>query len=337
MVNLKSIGILLAGITFFGVLVAWNSSYGGLRPDGEKSVPTAPGTTSVLPPADDEIPEHQSDDNSKRWFKFKKPGESKGVALVIHGLNLQPTRMEPIISRLTESGIDVLSLSLRGHGDNFTRRDGIDRDTARLEAFKKVSYQVWINEAYLAFLQVKKMGEQKNVPVFLTAFSIGGLIGLDLFASNPDVMFDRMVLFAPAIKVHGIIYLERILSPFPSLVIPSLADESYLANKKGTPIAAYNALFEGLDRFEKNANSKINVSTLIFVDREDEFIPLWGLRKLVKEKKLDQWSFYTVEKEKDVKLGTFHHHIIDGYSTGKEIWEKMMQTTILHLLGDEQD
>ena len=86
--------------------------------------------------------------------------------------------------------------------------------------------------------------------MFLTAFSLGSLIGLDLFAFNPDVQFDRMVLFAPAIKVHGIIFLERVLSPFPRLVIPSLAPESYLSNKKGTPIAAYNALFDGLDRRE---------------------------------------------------------------------------------------
>ena len=295
------------------------------------------GSSELPRPANDNIAAVHPDKLSIRWYKSQQYEEPKGVALVIHGLNLQPARMAPIISKLTASGIDVLRLSLRGHGENYLHREGTNVEEARLEAFKNVSYQLWTHEAYVAYLLVKERAKLCNAPVFLAAFSLGGLIGLDLFASNPEVQFDRMVLFAPAIKVHGIIYLQRVLSPFPQLVIPSLADDSYLSNKKGTPIAAYNALFAGLEHFEKNADSKINVSTLVLIDKEDEFIPLWGLKKLVKEKNLDQWSFFIVEKAKDVEFGVFHHHIIDEYSTGKDVWAKMMKTVVLHLLGDEQD
>ena len=240
--------------------------------------------------------------------------------------------MQPIISKLTESGVDVLRLSLRGHGENFTHGSGTDQDQARLEAFKNVSYQLWMNEAYLAYLQLKKRGAEKEIPLFLTAFSLGGLIGLDLFASNADVQFDKLVLWAPAIRLHATIYLERVLSPFPRLVIPSLAPKDYLANKKGTPIAAYNALFDGLNHFNNNAGQKLNVPTLVFIDEQDEFIPLRKLKVMVDEKKWNHWKFYIVNKVDPTQDKSFNHHIIDASSTGEGVWQDMMRAVVDHLL-----
>jgi esterase/lipase len=243
--------------------------------------------------------------------------------------------MNSIIDNLTRTGIDVLSLSLRGHGENFAHREDMDAAAARLETFKEVSYPLWANETYLAYKQAQESAQQRQVPVFLTAFSIGGLIGLDLFASNSDVHFDRMVFFAPAISLRATIYLERVVSPFPRLVIPSLADDDYLSNEKGTPVAAYNALFDALDHFEDTVGPRLNVPTLIFIDKQDEFIPLGGLKTLVEEHRLNQWKFYIVQKEKETGAGTFHHHIFDASSTGQEVWRNMMAAITEHLLGDK--
>ena len=145
--------------------------------------------------------------------------------------------------------------------------------------------------------------------------------------------FNRVLLFAPAIRLRATIYLERVLAPFPRLVIPSLAPKGYLANQKGTPIAAYNALFEGLEHFEKNAGPKLNVPTLIFIDERDEFIPLWKLRDWASEKKMQHWQFYIVEKGPSVKDGAFYHHIIDASSTGSAVWKDMMKAAVNHLLN----
>ena len=321
------LGLILAMALFF-----MKASSGGLNPEDKKRPSGVPDTAASTGTAVDDLIKKQSENHSMRWFYSNTHGELKGVALVIHGLNLRPDRMQPLISELTESGIDVLGLSLHGHGDNYTRSKGIDEDQARLEAFKRVSYQVWINEAYLAYLQLKKRGEEKGVPLFLTAFSLGGLIGLELFASHADVQLDKLILFAPALRLHATIYLERVLSSFPRLVIPSMAPKTYLANKKGTPIAAYNALFEGLNRFDKNAGHKLNVPTLIFIDEQDEFIPLGKLKKLVNDKKWTQWQFYLVEKDKTAEDERFYHHIMDASSTGKTVWQDMMKTVINHLL-----
>jgi pimeloyl-ACP methyl ester carboxylesterase len=324
--------VALLGLVLSISLIFREDTSGGLSPEGKKRFSSAPGSVASSETGVYDFIKTQSEDLSMRWFYSETPGELKGAALVIHGLNLRPDRMQPIISALTGAGIDVLGLSLRGHGENFHHGNGVDENTARLDAFKTVSYQLWMNEAYLAYLQLKARGKEKGVPLFLTAFSLGGLIGLDLFAANADVEFDKLVLLAPAIRLHASVYLERVLSPFPRLVIPSMAPKAYLANKKGTPIAAYNALFDGLDRFDKTAGQKLNVPTLIFIDQRDEFIPLEKLKKLVEEKRWHQWKFYIVEKDKSVRDKTFYHHIIDASSTGKTVWQDMMGAAVNHLL-----
>jgi esterase/lipase len=314
---------------------AWSHKAEGRSSEEKTHAPISPQTSEYSQTAANIIIENQSENYATRWYKTHSREKIKGVALVIHGLNLQPDKMQTIISGLTEAGIDALRLSHRGHGENYTHHAGVDEDQARLEAFKAVSFQLWMNEANLAYTQVRKRAAQKKVPLFFVGFSLGGLIGLDLFASQEEVHYERMVLFAPAIKLHSLHYLARILSPFSRLVIPSLAPDSYLSNKKGTPIAAYNALFEGLQQFEKHVNRKINVPSLIFINEEDEFIPVRAFKELIDEKKLDQWQLYIVEKEAAANQGTFHHHIIDEYSTGKVVWKEMMETTITYLLANK--
>jgi len=333
----KLVAALLAVIALAGIFVVFEDTPAGLRPVDEGVAADSAEPPSVTAHGGEDPLLLPTDSLSTRWFYSRKSTALLGIALVIHGLNLHPDRMGPIINRLTRSGIDVLRLSLRGHGDNFAHRDDVDRDSARLESFKNVSYALWTNEAYLAYRQVRKRSQQQNAPVFLAAFSIGGLIGLDLFASHADVHFDRIVLWAPAIALRPTIYLERVLSPFPRLVIPSMADDAYLANKKGTPVAAYNALFDTLYHFEDSAGPKLNVPTLVFIGEKDEFIPLQGLKLLVSEHHLDQWKFHLIEKDEDTPSGTFHHHIIDAASAGKQTWKKMMTAAIAHLSAENKE
>ena len=62
---------------------------------------------------------NETKDRSICWFNADRREKITGVALVIHGLNLRPDKMGSIISCLNTSGIDVLNLSLRGHGENY--------------------------------------------------------------------------------------------------------------------------------------------------------------------------------------------------------------------------
>lgn len=322
------------GLFIFVFLSVGSHMVGGRGPQEPKQVLSIPQASVIPSPTDRVIIGNQSENYAIRWYKPQDLEKIRGVALVIHGLNLRPDKMQAIISGLTHSGIEVLRLSLRGHGDNYTHQDGITEDQARLETFKSVSFPLWMNEAFLAYTEAQKRSAAIKVPLCFVGFSVGGLIGLDLFLSQDDVHFDRMVLFAPAIKLHSFHYLARLLSPFSRLVIPSLSPDSYLSNKKGTPIAAYNALFEGLQQFENLVSRKINVPSLIFIDENDEFIPLRALKDLIQEQELSRWELHIVEKEAAARQNSFHHHIIDAPSTGPTVWKNIMQSTLNFLLAN---
>ena len=111
------------------------------------------------------------------------PENSKGVALVIHGLNLKPDKMDSIITLLTQFDIDVLKMSLSGHGKNYTPKIHTGTGRARMETFKRVSFRLWREETYKAYDIAEKMSREKSVPLFLVGYSLGGLMGVDLFAT----------------------------------------------------------------------------------------------------------------------------------------------------------
>ena len=279
------------------------------------------------------LPGH--DDQSGHWHKVKRLERLRGVALVVHGLNLRPERMRPIISCLNQAGIDVLNLSLHGHGSNYVSKGKANGDEQRLESFMTVTYELWSEEVYNAYQQVRQRADRKKVPVFFIGYSLGGLLGCDLLVSHPDVSFDRMVLFAPALNVTIESYLLKVLAPFPALVIDSLSPKSYRSND-GTPMAAYKALFDAIAHFERNISERLNIPTIIFIDMKDEFISYQKLNDMIDQKKLTQWEIHDVQKDADVVKNTTHHLIIDEDSTGRNLWGQIQGVILKHLLPENR-
>jgi len=288
----------------------------------------------ALKNSDEDFKNNEAENSAIRWYKRKNSAKLNGVALVIHGLNGRPDKMESIIAEMTAAGIDCLNLSLRGHGENYFHLDNTDSAEARLQTFKSVSYRQWRTEIYQAYQQIKTKSNRYGACVFFVGFSMGGLLGVDLFTSNPYVKFDKMVLFAPALKMHNRNYFLKTISPFPELVVPSFAPDAYLANR-GTPMAAYNALFEASKHFEKNLGPKINVPAVIFIDKQDELISFSGLKAMIQKQKLDQWKLHPVKKDQTATETEMHHLIIDEASVGKQTWKEIVDTTITHLLMEE--
>ena len=269
-------------------------------------------------------------DDSSQWFKTGRTKKTKGVALVVHGLNLRPERMQSIIAELNDVGIDVLNLSLRGHGNNYLNIMNVSSDGARLESFRAVTYGLWLDEIYEGYLKVRERALKKNAPVFFIGYSLGGLMGCDLILSHPDVLYDRMVLFAPALNITVQSYLLKALMPFPNIVIDSLSPTSYRANE-GTPMAAYKALFEAVDHFEKNQSDKLNKPALIFIDEEDEFVSCSKLKEMIALRNLDHWQIHIVQKDDDAGKKISHHLIIDRDSVGDKMWKQIKDAVKRHL------
>ena len=269
--------------------------------------------------------------SSVDWFRHSDGTTLKGVGLVIHGLNLNPVRMAAVVTALNAAGIDALRLSLKGHGGNFTPREGMDATEARLETFKGVSYPLWFQETCGGYEQARQSARQNQVPLFLIGFSYGGLMGLDLLASREEVRFQRAVLFAPALSLHGWDYAIRLFSPFPRMVIPALAPAPYLANP-GTPVAGYNALFETLDHFESHIGPRLNIPTLVVMDPGDELVSFDGLKRLAEEHHLNQWRFFPLHRRRSLLNGMLRHIVIDEASVGRHAWAEIRKEMIAHLL-----
>ena len=267
------------------------------------------------------------------WFAHSGPESLKAVAVVIHGLNFNPVRMSSIIAALNEAGIDAARLSLRGHGLNFERRQGLGETEARLKAFKAVSYRLWFQETLRGYEEARQTARRYRVPLVLIGFSYGGLMGLDLLASREDVCFQRAVLFAPAVSLRGWSYAIRLFSPFPRLVMPTLAPAEYLANP-GTPMAGYNALFETLDHFESHIGLKLNIPVLVVMDPGDELVSFDGLKRLAAGHHLDRWRFYPVQNHRSLLNGTLRHIVVDEVSLGDALWAGIKTAMIAHLLGN---
>jgi alpha-beta hydrolase superfamily lysophospholipase len=268
-------------------------------------------------------------DDPSQWYKIKRTKRVKGVALVVHGLNLKPERMQSIIAELNNAGIDVLNLSLRGHGNNYLKNPNLSDDEARLEAFQTVTYRLWLEEIYTAYLKVRQRAYKKRVPIFFVGYSLGGLIGCDLLLLQHDVSYDRMILFAPALSITAESYLLKALMPFPNIVIDSLSPIYYRSNM-GTPMAAYKALFEAVDHFDKNANDELNKPTLIFIDEKDEFVPFVKLNEIITQRKLDCWQVHVVRKDSHVGENVSYHLIIDKDSVGPQMWKQMKEAIKKH-------
>ncbi len=268
---------------------------------------------------------------SVRWFDQAPGTPVKGVALVVHGLNLEPDRLLNLIRVLNAGGVRALRVSLQGHGDNFMPIKDLDKTEARLESFKTVSYQIWSQEFLQAYRRIQKFAQERAVPLYLIGDSFGALLALELFLNETEVKFDRMVLYAPALSLHGRNAIIQLLNPFPKLVLPSFAPHFYRANR-GTPQLAYAVVFETLARFEKSIGPKINIPTLVFIDPKDELISYKGLRKLIQTHQLDRWRIQHVSKDKDTAATRINHLIIDPASVGQSTWKRMVKAMQSHLL-----
>lgn len=267
------------------------------------------------------------------WHYSNTDGSSHGVYLLVHGLNLNPNRMNPLRDELLHAGFDVLQVQLTGHRMNLSHPEDSTSRRARLEAFRKVTLSRWMGEMQNVYRKAKARSEQQQVPLYYMGFSMGGLLGPLLLVSPGSAHFDKMVLLAPAIRLRPRSQLVRLLFLFPRLVIPSKSPERYRANS-GTPVSAYHAMLKGMRELNHRMNQNLDIPTLVMMDTQDEFVSYCGLQHLMARQKLRKWKLIPIEKDKLVRESMYHHLIIDKTSLGPTAFPEMIGTIHSFLGGD---
>lgn len=252
--------------------------------------------------------------------------------MLVHGLNLRPEHMVPLATALQQMQIAVVLVTLAGHGENYQPRAGLTVEQARLASYRAVTHAQWQADLRQGYAQAATLAAAQQLPRCLVAFSLGGLLGCELFATEPAVTFERMALFAPALALQPYAHLPRLFKPWPRLLIRSLAPPGYRANP-ATPVAAYLALGTALHNLRRNLPGRLNIPTRIFVARRDALVSAKGLAHLIKATHLTRWQFDEVRKQGSGIEQRYQHLIINPQSVGAPEWQRMMTQMRATLLG----
>jgi drug/metabolite transporter (DMT)-like permease/esterase/lipase len=246
-------------------------------------------------------------------------GDLRGVAVVAHGLNLRPSRMDALANVLTRAGFYVVRVALAGHGGN----DAV---------FARVTRDRYLSDMRAAVCAAAEVAHEQKVPLVLVAFSLGAAVAQDLVNTPafPRSPFSAQVLFAPAIAVKPFAHAVRLLSFFPALRLPSLNIENYRA-AGGTPIAAYNALFASRGALLASSLNGSRVPTLVFLHPDDELVSFQGTRELMEERTLTSWTLEAVDNSGHSLPRTVNHLIIDEASLSKREWERVSARLLEYL------
>lgn len=254
-----------------------------------------------------------------RWFEGLEP--KKGVAALVHGLNMRPTKMDVLAKVLQDAHMDVLRVALTGHRGDWA-------------SLKAVTREQWLEEIDDAYGEVVHRASGANLPHSFVGYSLGGLLMEDLMnETRGGVQPKRVVLLAPGIALRRRTYALRLLAclrSLPSLFIPSFNLEEYRANS-GLPLAAYNALFDAHRALHRKKFQYSNVPTLVLMDPKDEFVSAVGVEKAMVRFGLDQWSLSYITTERAALRRRYHHLITDADALGGEQWKMMVGQIKDHL------
>lgn len=237
---------------------------------------------------------------------------ARGVAVVAHGLNLRPDRMDAMAIGLAQAGFDVLRVAFRGHC-------GINKD------YLSVTADQWEADAREFHAEARERAAGR--PLVLVAYSFSALVFQSLSA---DLPFTRRVYFAPALSQHWwypwLVGVARIL---PWLEFRSVNLPDYAANpRSGARALVALEFFSG--RWRGGAGREDPAPALVIADRGDELVSFSGLEGLVAERPL--WRLLEVSNQGSTLPRAFHHLVIDEPSLGPAEWARVQGEVARFLL-----
>ena len=252
------------------------------------------------------------------WIGPKRDN-AKGVLLLLHGLNVRPSKMNSLGRFLNNNSLDVLRASFAGHrGD---KKEG--ENTTR---------EIWLKEFQIHYCLAVERAEKLKVPLYFLGFSLGGILPYDfLHQLKEQQSFKKAVLLAPAIRVH---WYSKIASKLAwlgrGLRLPSRNLAAY-RSQKTTPLGLYRAMADAKNSMDKPQRELINFPTLILIDPKDELVSSKKLEKMIKKFRLNNWQLEYISNKLTEHDPSFHHLVIDSPSLGRVEWTRVLERISRHL------
>lgn len=234
----------------------------------------------------------------------------KAVTLVVHGLNVKPGAMLPLINWLNEEGSDVCLVRLAGHHENSI-------------PLHEVSFVDWESSVRRGYDYAKNIATLNRVPLIFLGYSLGALLGQVLISSDERIVFDKQVLLAPATALRKRVNLVRFLFLLGDRrTLPGFTPADYRANKR-LPIKVYKILFKMNSDLLKTACQKLNIPTLVFIDPKDELISYTKLSWFCRRYGLTRHELVPLDSDPLGQERQYHHLILNEKVMGKKNWEMM--------------
>jgi len=256
--------------------------------------------------------------------------EPRGIVVVVHGLNVKPSKMGTpaaegtLVKLLLDSGYNVYRVTLKGHSGPIANMQSVTRSD-------------WIQDAYSQYCHAKPIADKERLPLYLLGFSLGALVYEVLMNEETEipVRFEKAILFSPAIAVKPSARAVLWLRPFTTgrTIIRSASPEEYRA-QSGASIAAYKILFSMEESLCSSSFRNSNINTIIFIDRNDEMISVKLLRERINQYQLTNWRIIEVTNSGSVIRPQYHHLLIDARCVSASTWQ-FISETIVGFLGGE--
>ena len=250
------------------------------------------------------------EDGGREGFWIGERRAPKGLVLVAHGLNLRPSKMRAIAEVICQesTGYACRILSLPGHEESGPSR------------MKQVDAASWKSAIRDEVARVATLSRELHVPAYFIGYSLGGLMGEWAIQQQDERVFEKVALIAPAIATRTLARSVAYL-PLPgSVTLGSWNHPDYRANP-GTSLAAYRAMFRVMGEFRSADLRKIDVPTLVFLNREDELVSDRKTERWIDRSGLRNWQVVIVPRLRPSIRPAYDHLMVDEAGMGAEAWQ----------------
>lgn len=252
---------------------------------------------------------HRNLQQYNRFEIFTPQTDIFGIALVVHGLNLKPTRMLAIVEQLREQGMIVINMSLSGHRGDYNE-------------LLQVSRSSWLADYSEALRLIEKLQDQYGqLPAFFVGKSLGALSFVDFVSESSDSQFEGAIFLAPAFELRPSSYLLKIFDHLsPRIPIPSASRRKDRIYNR-LPVHCYRALYDVLAHVHKKLKQKpFAIPSLMYIHPKDELISYKRIMAAIEKKYFINTKVINLQYFCQTGAG-FYHVQIDEETMGPICWK----------------
>ncbi|OUR97327.1 hypothetical protein A9Q84_13465 [Halobacteriovorax marinus] len=233
------------------------------------------------------------------------PEDSKGIVLLVHGLNLAPKKMQELGEVFKKNQVAPIYISLTGHNENTN--------------WSQVTKKRWRVDFYKPLCQAQVNALQKNIPLYAVGHSLGAVIIQDALEKY-KVPFKEVFYLSPAFKTRWYTgFITLLFKMGLTTSIPSSNFVEYRA-KSDTSLLAYKAMWEINESLKFEDTIKKN----FFIDLRDEMVDFTTTKSLCNI--ITNCHFHRLIIKPKERQKTIYHLNVDRDSNGVKSWQYLTKT-----------